>query len=97
MKKRSKEHIQHVTVDAANVHIDPALIVVERLRTCIEDFYNKFPGSRAEPPVYAFNEHDLVFAAIAICDLFGVDEDDDDACQDVEHILKAASHLRPVT
>jgi hypothetical protein len=68
--------------------------VADAVYTSIERFYSKFPGSRAEPPVCMFNEHELCLAAIGICDLFGVDDDDFDAdavCEAVTHVLEAAS------
>jgi hypothetical protein len=68
---------------------DRADDVVERLRFSIESFYDRCPASREEPAVCSLNEHERCFAAIAICDLFG--DDDDSFSVVVQSVLQAAS------
>jgi hypothetical protein len=42
-----------------------------------------------------FNDSELVFAAIGICDYFGVDRDSDEECEEVQRILLSEGRELP--
>ena len=46
---------------------------------------------RNQPDARVFTDSELIFAAIGICRFFGVDDDDDCVCQEVQRILQAHS------
>jgi hypothetical protein len=48
---------------------------------------------KALPGHLVFTKSELAFAAIGICDYFGVDRDSDTECEDVEHILRGEGRL----
>jgi hypothetical protein len=45
------------------------------------------------PDLIVFNESELTFAAIGICDFFGVDRDNDSCCEEVFRILRSEGRL----